>query len=161
MNAHDIMMYGQRTLLQTIEDFPEAEWETTGVCGVWSAKDVISHLASHEHVLIDVLNGFVERSDTPALDAYTQDREFNDKQVDMRRGKSSGEVLAELNETNARALSLVQRVPNEKLREVGTMPWYGLEYSAEDYIVYGIYGHKREHSAQIAAFLDRLKRGLT
>ena len=35
------------------------------------------------------------------------------------------------------------------------------EYSLEDFIVYTFYGHKREHSAQIAAFRDRLATVIT
>ena len=42
------------------------------------------------------------------------------------------------------------------LREVGTLPWDGEDYALDDFLVYGYYGHKREHSAQIAAFRDRL-----
>ncbi len=40
----------------------------------------------------------------------------------------------------------------------GTLPWYGMEYALDDFIVYTFYGHKREHSAQIAAFGDLLRR---
>jgi hypothetical protein len=34
---------------------------------------------------------------------------------------------------------------------------YGLEYALDDFIVYAYYGHKREHTAQIAVFRDTLK----
>lgn len=157
MNAHDIVMYGQRTVLQTIEGFPDEEWERSGVTGVWSAKDVIAHLASHELVLLEVLGSFLEQSQTPTLAAYTSQKDFNDRQVGSRKGMRVPEVLAELNDANAKVLSLIQRLPAEKLREVGTIPWYGPEYSLDDLIVYGNYGHKREHSAEIAAYLDRRK----
>ena len=43
-----------------------------------------------------------------------------------------------------------------QFRENGTLPWYGAEYSLDDFIVYTYYGHKREHAAQIAAFRDHL-----
>jgi hypothetical protein len=33
-----------------------------------------------------------------------------------------------------------------------------MEYALDDYIVYAYYGHKREHSAQIAVFRDLVKR---
>jgi hypothetical protein len=158
LNAKDILIYGQRTVLQTIDGFPEGEWETPGVCGVWSAKNVISHLASYEMVYRDVLSSFLGNSSTPTLDEYLKGPEFNDAQVDMRNGKSPSEALAELNAVHDEVIALIPRIAVEKLREVGTLPWYGKEYSLDDYIVYGNYGHKREHSAQIAAFLDELKR---
>jgi len=46
----------------------------------------------------------------------------------------------------------------DAMRQAGTLPWYGLEYALDDFLVYAFYGHKREHSAQIAAFRDRLER---
>ena len=49
-------------------------------------------------------------------------------------------------------MNLLDDIPIEELREVGTIPWYGLEYSLDDLIVYMFYGHKREHSAEIAVF---------
>ena len=55
MNATDILKYGQGTVLHAIDGFPEADWETAGACGVWSVKDIIAHLTSYEHVLVDVL----------------------------------------------------------------------------------------------------------
>ncbi len=53
---------------------------------------------------------------------------------------------------------MVGRIPSETLRQNGTLPWYGMAYALDDFLVYAYYGHKREHSAQIAAFRDRLDR---
>jgi hypothetical protein len=54
--------------------------------------------------------------------------------------------------THARAITA------ERWREVGTIPWYGPQYSLEDLIVYTMYGHKREHNPQLEAVLDRAGR---
>ena len=157
MNASDILKYGQGTVLQTIEGFPESAWETPGACGVWSVKDIIAHLASYEHVLVDVLTTFVSSNSTPYLSKFTDpDGNFNDLEVAGRKGKSVKEVLDEFNDTYAQVMSLIARIPVETFRQAGTIPWYGLEYALDDYIVYAYYGHKREHSAQIAAFRDHL-----
>ena len=43
----------------------------------------------------------------------------------------------------------------EVWREVGTIPWYGPEYSLDDLVVYQMYGHKREHDPQLGAVLER------
>jgi hypothetical protein len=56
-------------------------------------------------------------------------------------------------------MSQIAQIPAEKLREAGTLPWYGMEYSLDDFLVYTYYGHKREHSAQVDAFRDKLARG--
>ena len=157
MNASDILMYGHGTVLQTIEGLPESAWETPGACGVWSVKDIIAHLTSYEHVLVDVLSAFVGGGPTPYLNKYTDPGgQFNDSEVELRKGKTVREVLGEYNDTHEQVRSLVARIPVETFRQTGTLPWYGMEYALDDFIVYTQYGHKREHSAQIAAFRDHL-----
>ena len=81
---------------------------------------------------------------------------FNDSEVSRRKEKTMQEVLAELNDAHAQTMSLIVKIPPETLRQAGTLPWYGMDYSLDDVLVYMYYGHKREHSAQIAAFRDRL-----
>ena len=157
MNAFDILKYGHGTVLQSIEGLPESAWEAPGACGVWSIKDIIAHLASYEHVLVDVLTTFVSSSPTPYLSKFTDPGgNFNDPEVAARKGKSVYEVLGEYNDINAQVMSQAARIPAETFRQTGTLPWYGMEYALDDFIVYTQYGHKREHSAQIAAFRDHL-----
>lgn len=157
MNATDILKYGQPTVLSTLDGFPENAWEIPGACGVWSVKDIIAHLASYEQVLVDILSTFPGGGSTPALNTFLElGSQFNDSEVSRRKEKTMQEVLAEFNDAHAQAMSLIVKIPSEKLRETGTLPWYGMDYSLDDVIVYMYYGHKREHSAQIAAFRDRL-----
>jgi hypothetical protein len=159
MNATDILKYGQLTVLQAIDGFPETAWETAGACGIWSVKDIIAHLASYEQVLVDVLATFTSDSPTPALNTFIElGGEFNDFEVNKRKEKTIQDVLAEFNDAHARVMSLIVGIPSETLRKTGTLPWYGMDYSLDDVIVYMYYGHKREHSAQIAAFRDHLDR---
>ena len=159
MNATDILKYGQLTVLQAIDGFPETAWETAGACGIWSVKDIIAHLASYEQVLVDVLATFTSDSPTPALNTFIElGGEFNDFEVNRRKEKTIQDVLAEFKDAHARVMSLIVGIPSETLRKTGTLPWYGMDYSLDDVIVYMYYGHKREHSAQIAAFRDHLDR---
>ena len=158
MNAHDILKYGQGTVFQAIEGLPEPAWDTPGACGVWSIKDIIAHLASYEHVMVDVLSTFVNGGSTSYLSKYTDPGgNFNDAEVAARKDKSIKEVLGEFQDTHAQVMSLAARIPEETFRQPGTLPWYGMEYALDDFIVYTQYGHKREHSAQVAAFRDILK----
>jgi hypothetical protein len=157
MNASDILKYGHGTVLQTIDGLPESGWETPGACGVWSVKDIIAHLASYEYVLVDVLTTFVGGGPTPYLNKFTEPGgSFNDSEVAARKDKTVSDVLGEYNDTHAQVMSLAARIPVETFRQTGTLPWYGMEYALDDFIVYTQYGHKREHSAQIAAFRDHL-----
>jgi ketosteroid isomerase-like protein len=159
MNADAILKYGQQTVLHTLEGFPETAVDTPGACGVWSVKDIIAHLASYEQVLVDVLATFVGRQPTPYLNKFTDPGgQFNDTEVDVRKARSMQEVLDEFNDAHAQVMSLATQISPERFHQIGTLPWYGMEYSLDDFLVYTFYGHKREHSAQIAAFGDQLRR---
>jgi hypothetical protein len=162
MNAIDILKYAQQTVLQTLVEFPEASAERPGACGLWSVKDIIAHLASYEGVLVDVLSTFVGKHPTPFLDKFIEPGgQFNDTEVGRRRGKTMREVLDEFKDAHAQVMSLAAQIRPEQFRHNGTLPWYGMEYAMDDFIVYAFYGHKREHSAQIAAFRDLLTREAT
>ena len=157
MNAVDILKYGHLTVLETLDGFPESAWDTPGACGVWSVKDIIAHLASYEQVLVDVLTSFGGSSPTPTLSRLIeQGSQFNDSEVSRRKQKTMKAVLGEYNDAHAQVMFMVVQISPETLRQTGTLPWYGATYALDDFLVYAYYGHKREHSAQIAAFHDQL-----
>lgn len=159
MNAADVLKYGHLTVLGTIDGLPDTAWDLPGVCGVWSTKDIIAHLASFEHILEEVLSSMVEDGPTPTLDRYlASETEFNDAEVARRKDWNGAEVLAEYNDTYAHVAALIQRIPADTLRQPATLPWYGAEYAIDDFITYAFYGHKREHCAQIVVFRDRPSR---
>ncbi len=157
MNADDVFRYGHITVLAVVEGFPAAHWETSGVCGMWSAKDVIAHLASSELATGDAFAGILgeEPSETLGL-LLSRGETFNDTQVEQRRGQSAEETLAEYTRAHERAAEMLARIPVDQRREPGVLPWYGAEYDLEDLITYMSYGHKREHSTQIAECRGRL-----
>jgi hypothetical protein len=156
MNATDILKYGHRTVHQALNSFPETAWEQPGACGEWSVKDIIAHLASYEQVLVDIATSFTVKGPTPTLDRFIElGGQFNDYEVSQRKEKTLKEVLQEFNEAHSAAMLQLAAIPTETLRQAGTLPWYGMDYALDDVIVYMYYGHKREHSAQIAAFQDR------
>jgi uncharacterized damage-inducible protein DinB len=165
MNANDVLKYGHGTVMRAIEGLDAAEWETGGVCGVWSVKHIIAHLASYELVLAEVLSAFQQHagqpsvspgsSSTPMLNAFVREQ-FNDTQVALRQNQSPAEILAEYSSAYEQVAALAAQLSDAAFRQAGTLPWYGLEYALDDFIVYAFYGHKREHCAQIAVFRDRL-----
>jgi len=159
MNTDNVLQYGHQMVVQTVKGLPEEDWHTMGVCGIWSVKDIIAHLASFEKLLVDVLTSQMGNEPTPTLDRWLEDYvAFNDVEVAARHHMTVAEVWAEYNDTQARTAELLAQIPSEGRRLTGTLLWYGEEYDLEDFIVYTFYGHKREHSAQIAAFRDRLAR---
>ena len=159
MNASDILKYGNLTMLGTLEGVPQSEWEIAGVCGWWSVKQIVAHLASYEVLLVDVLNNVCGgNAPTPTLAAFLQANEsFNDDQVAQRAHQNSAQTLAEYNTAHAEVMKLLASIPVETLRQPGALPWYGMEYSLDDFFVYQYYGHKREHMAQVNVFRDKLQ----
>ena len=156
MNADDVFRYGHLTILGAADGFPAAHWETPGACGVWSAKDVLAHLASYELATADVFAGILGEEPSPTLGLMlSRGAAFNDSQVEERRGQTAAETLAEYTQAHERAAELLARIPHEQRRQIGILPWYGVEYDLEDLITYMSYGHKREHGAQIAECRNR------
>ena len=156
-------MYGHAWVHKHLDGLPEAEWETPDVCGYWSVKDIMAHLASYELILAEVLQSCVDPGPTPNLDEYVRLQggdAYNAEQVTRRKTKSPEEILAEYDAAYERVNSYITRIPEGDLRQPGTIPWYGKEYSLDDLIVYMYYGHKREHCAQIAVFQDTLNKKL-
>jgi hypothetical protein len=157
VNANDILKYGHLTVLRAVDGLPPADWETPGVCGVWSVKEIVAHLASYEHMLVDVLASLLTDAPTPTLDAFKSGGQaFNDAEVERRQGWPVERVLGDYSDTCAQTMALLERVPLARRREAGALAWYGADYDLEDFLVYTFYGHKREHCAQIAVFRDGL-----
>ena len=157
MNAADILKYGHLTLMGSIEGIED--WDTRGAVGIWTAKDLMAHLASYEHIIAEVFQSFVGGGDTPYMKMMHEAHgdEFNTHMVAASQDKSLAEVMADYNAAHEQMKRLFVQIPAQTFPQVGTLPWYGAEYSLDDYIVYTQYGHKCEHAAQFAAFRDRLK----
>ncbi len=159
MHPPDILMYGHRFFIRTLDAFPKAEVYRTGACGIWSVKDLVSHLGSFELLLVDILDGLMTPgTPTPVLQRYGADpMRFNDDEVGARAALSYEEVLAEYEQAHQTVRALTDRLEPGLWRKTGLLAWYGAEYDLEDYIVYSFYGHKREHSGQIQTFSDQFK----
>lgn len=161
MNTLDILKYGHLTVLRSLEAVPQSEWQRPGVCGVWSIRDIVAHLASYEQMLLEILAGFVgEDRPTPALTRMTTEgpQVFNDYEVEQRQTLTPAEVLAEYKDMYDQVMSYAVRIRPETYRQNGALPWYGAEYDLDDFLVYTFYGHKREHMAQVDHFKDRMLR---
>ena len=90
MNVLDVMKYGNLTFLGPLSALPFARWETGGVCGIWSVKNIVAHIASYEWVMANILRQFTGGGPTPYLDTYRRTgMAFNDEQVDSRKSLSA------------------------------------------------------------------------
>lgn len=163
MNASDVLKYGDSFFKAAMQGVPNNELDTPNVCGTWSVREIVAHLASFEPLLNEILTDFLDPGciPTPLRDLVMEDPlRFNDEQVAMRQGHSLEALLAEYEAGHQRNLELIAQVPEAKLRDATAINWYyGGGYSMDDFLVYTYYGHKREHGAQIAIFKDRLDQG--
>lgn len=152
MNAVDVLMYGQRTVLATVARYRAEDWDRIAL-GVWTSKDLLGHLGAFEVRFADVLATFV---DAPlASDLLTADpTTFNDDQAAIRKDWPIEQVTQEFLDAHDRVMRHAEGITPERWREVGTIPWYGAEYSLDDLVVYQMYGHKREHDPQLKAVAE-------
>jgi hypothetical protein len=153
VNPIDILMYGQRTIDGLIDRFEPGDWEAIAL-GTWTTKDLVGHLGAFEVRFAEILTMFLGEEPATALTRIPPET-FNDDQAAVRSSWSVEAIVAELRDAHARAMVLVPRIPAERWREVGTIPWYGPEYALDDLAVYLMYGHKREHAPQLEAVLER------
>ncbi len=152
MNAIDVLTYGQRAVMTTVARYRPEDWALIAL-GVWTAKDLVGHLSAFEVRFADVLASEVGaplRSDLMAADPAT----FNDDQAAIRRDWPIEDVLDEFASAHDRAMAHAATISPERWREVGTIPWYGPQYSLDDLVVYTMYAHKREHDPQLGAALE-------
>jgi uncharacterized damage-inducible protein DinB len=155
MNASELLEKSNLLVIQTVDDLPETAWDIPGACGNWSVKDIIAHLASYEHIVVDVLSIFQKEQPTPyILEFLHQLDQFNKVEVEARKYETAQHVLDEYQDAQVEATSLLMQIPDEKVQERGTMPWYGEDCCLADFIN-RIYDHTREHCAQIARFRQR------
>lgn len=158
MNAYDVLYYGHGTVMRAVEELPHEQWTTPGVVGYWSVKNIISHLASFEMFLIELLGALPDNRPMPTIERMKSDPQtFNDVEVDQKRAdQSPADAWAEYVTNWERVMGLLGAIPESDRRVAGALPWYGDEYDLEDFLVYTFYGHKREHCAQIMVYRDTL-----
>jgi hypothetical protein len=153
VNPIDILRYGQRTVDDLIDRLEPRDWDAIAL-GTWTTKDLVGHLGAFEVRFVEILTVFLGEEPATSLNGIAVDV-FNDNQAAVRRGWSVEAIVAELRDAHAEAMTLVPRIPADRWREVGAIPWYGPEYALDDLVVYLMYGHKREHTPQLEAVLER------
>lgn len=157
MNAIEILEVGHGHVVKAIDGLADGDWEIPKVTTSWSVKDTIGHLGAYELLLENALRSVIEPGGpTPMLDkSKASGAGFNDGEATARKEMSFDVILAEYTQAYEHVMALARQLSPERLREPGTIPWYGETYSLDDFIVYANYAHKREHTAQIRLFRKR------
>jgi DinB superfamily len=157
MDMVAILKHGHQVILDSVAGLSETEWNREGVCGTWSAKDIIGHLASVEWAQIEILSLNLGRKiETPHLEQFGKlgAEGFNTHHAELRRDTPYQDVLAEYKRGFEQLIQLVPEVPNDLLHQPGLGSFSVEGYSLADWLIHNIYGHKREHAAQIVSFRE-------
>jgi hypothetical protein len=158
MNAIDVLTWGQRTVRGAIARLEPEDWTAPRALGVWTAKDIVGHLGAFEARFVEILSASADQPYEPRL-TRADPATFNDDQAAIRADWAVDAIVAELEVAHVHVMELARLIPEARWREVGTIPWYGPGYSLDDLVVYQMYGHKREHTAQLEAVLERRRAG--
>ena len=155
MNAENILFAGHRSFMRAIRVIDEPDRNKAGLCGFWSAKDVIAHLASYELIIGEVLGKINGLRATPNYDRFLAGH-FNDAEVEARQSKTYEQVLEEYKAARDIVKEEIKNISLAKLREKDSVTWFRRTTDLEDFITIVGYGHKREHAAQFHSFKDFL-----
>ena len=153
LNPHDVLRYGDRTFRSAIAGLEPSDWSRI-VAGVWTPKDVVGHISAIHRLGVSALAELVGEEAPPAAYELADDVDFNMGQAAIRADWSVEQVVEEYGTVHAELRRLAGLIDDETWRRPGTIPWYGPEYSLEDYLVYRVYGHIREHATHLGMATD-------
>ena len=132
-------------------------------CTVHAASAEAFFTESHARNLRMVAGKVLMDRNCPEFLRDTAESGARDSEALIQRWHGKGRQMVALTprfaptstEAHERVLRLAALIAPEVWREVGTIPWYGAEYSLDDLVVYQQYGHKREHDPQLQAVLAK------
>jgi len=153
VNPHDVLRYADRTFRRAIDALEPADWLRV-VAVAWKTKDVVGHVSAIHLLSVSALAGFAGEPAPPVEQGLADDVDFNMSQAALRAPWPMERVVKEYDETQANLRRLAKLVDDDTWRRVGTIPWYGPEYSLEDLMVYRVYGHVREHATHLGLAID-------
>jgi hypothetical protein len=153
LNPHDVIRYGDRTFRAAIRSLEPSDWSRV-TCGVWTPKDVVGHVTAIHLLGVSALAEFAGEEAPPGDQELADDVDFNMDEAAKRAPWPVEDVVAEYERAAGELGRLGGLVDDETWRRVGTIPWYGDEYSLEDYVVYRVYGHIREHATHLGMAID-------
>ncbi len=158
MNTEERLEKGNMSVLQAVEDLPEAQWDLPGACGNWSIKETVAHLASYEQLLITILKSVQQKQSPPAevRQIYNHQHEFNKEEVAKRQYETAQQVINEYNDAQMQVTALVSQIGREQLEQKGSISWFRAELSLAD-LLNGFSEHAQKHSEQISAFRQQHK----
>ena len=142
----------RETFLDAIDELSPEEYETSGVVGEWSLKDVLAHLTRWEAELVKLL-----------WQAYNGQRpttlHFSDLEVDKinarwqveSRPRQLEKVLEDFHAVRNQTARRVEEFSDHDLTDPKRYPWLGNK-ALWQWISNDSFGHEQEHLDQLLAW---------
>jgi uncharacterized damage-inducible protein DinB len=145
------MESARQEMLATIALIPEAERESRLVCGVWTLKDVLGHVADWEWYGVERWRP--EQSNRSLQVPYPGTiQEWNDLHAAARKDDSWERVWVDFVNARAALQQIVEGLDEEELGRTVPAPWNPND-SNYRWILTWIH-HEREHAADLRLVLD-------
>ena len=157
--ARRTMLAGQMAdarerLLNAIDGLSDEDMLEPGVCGEWSVRDVVAHVAAWDRETTDMFSAMLEGERHDFLDLDIEGLEqFNQEHHEATRSVPVADALAELSDSREAMLDLVRGVDNARL----FAPAPGYEHA--DMSIAACLGaqiqHDEEHAEMIEAWREK------
>ena len=117
MNVTEKLENAHLLVIQTVDNLPELEWEMPLANNSWTVKDIIAHLTSYVHILVEMCHMVLQdATPTPYVTQFIeQSTEFNQVQVAARSSHTAQQVIDEFEEVEAEASGLLAQIPAENI----------------------------------------------
>lgn len=158
MSATETLDNSHLYVIQTLDDLNDVQWDIAGVVDDWSVKDTVAHLASYEHLLLEILQSFIGQSgDKTYITSYRQGQEqFNTSQVQQRKYETAQHVMDEYQDVQTQTSSLLAQISPDVVEKEGTVPTSDANPSGSlARLIENLASHTRTHCDQIRAFRQR------
>lgn len=139
-------------LLAIAEAAGDGAWSAQTYEAGWTARDVLSHIASTSGAANFILVMARAGPSAAGGDAAFDNEAFNRQQVALRAERSVAEVLDEVRSNIARDVQAVQGAPDDLLQQHFRAPW-DVEGTVAEVIVTAVNGHLGGHVADLRGAL--------
>jgi uncharacterized protein (TIGR03083 family) len=103
----------RQALLDSVKGVDEATLTTLPVCGTWTARDVLAHVAACDLVALDVLRQARAGEKLTWAWEGSEGDTWNEDEVARRRDRSMAQIQAELAESHGRLVAELESWPAE------------------------------------------------
>jgi hypothetical protein len=147
-------------MLATAALVPASQRQTRPVCGVWTLKDVLGHVADWEWYGVEKLDGPTSRRSLAIR--FRGIQRWNEAHAAARKEQSWDQVWSDFQAARLALGQMLEKMSQEDLAQPFAVPW-SKEWTVYRWLHLWLH-HEREHAADLRANLalpgwpERLKR---